>query len=217
MNTVDLALARPGRRAEPPTAKIVRDLNEADLAARRLVPAAKPAPLQSLRDSHHHLARTLASDVSDTEASAITGYTPNRISILKNDPAFKELLEFYRKQQTGLFETVQDRFTALMLDCVSVIQERVEKDPDAITLSELRETAKFASGPAGYGPMTKSLNVNMNIDYASRLSEARKRSSPQPSDARLIEGVALPAKVEPQAAGEVPGKASPAVISEDEE
>ena len=89
----------PGRQPKPLTAEFVRDLTESDLTIPATVPTTSP-PLNKIRDRHHALARVLATGTSEGEASIVTGYSLSRISILKADPQFQQLLDFYRDTST---------------------------------------------------------------------------------------------------------------------
>src|SRR6185369_4039412 len=60
---------------------------------------AQPRPqnvVQTLRDSHHRLARAVAMGLSNAEAVVVTGYSINRVSMFRQDPAFKELVAHKR-------------------------------------------------------------------------------------------------------------------------
>ena len=74
--------------------EIQRPLAPEDLAMLQLAPTKQPS-LKKIRDSHHALARTLASGISNIDASRITGFDQTYISIMKADPAIQELLSFY--------------------------------------------------------------------------------------------------------------------------
>lgn len=135
-----------GRRPTPVSVHFVRELTGAD-AAMLLEPAplgARPPSILQLRNSHHQLARVLAEGVAHEEASAITGYSSSRISILLDDPMFAELVEYYRENKTAQFIDVQKRLAAFGMSCVDELQERLESDPNKFTRKELKEMAEFA-------------------------------------------------------------------------
>src|SRR5262245_47529587 len=77
-----------GRAAKPVFAQVTRPLREADLALLSSERGIQPVALKRITERHHALARCLATGMSATEASIVTGYSPSRISILKDDPAF---------------------------------------------------------------------------------------------------------------------------------
>ncbi len=113
----------------------------------------------------------------DVEASAVTGYDPSRISILKRDPSFAELLEHYRRCENSLEADFVDRTQRLANSVVNEIADRLE-DPDrvaAMTEQTLLEVAKFAAGHSGHAPIARNVNVNVNAGLGDRLAAAAKR------------------------------------------
>ena len=123
-----------------------RDLDASDLGL-ILNPPPKgtlTSPLARLRNTHHMLARLLAEGRGNAEASLITGYSPSRISILRNDPAFASLMEYYSTQVEAKYLDVHERLAALGLSTIDELQERLESDPDSFKNRELMELAEFA-------------------------------------------------------------------------
>src|SRR5688572_13701509 len=58
-----------------------------------------PPVIQKLKDNHHAIARYLASGRTVHETAELTGMTPQRVGDLeRTDPAFGELLAYYRDQ-----------------------------------------------------------------------------------------------------------------------
>jgi hypothetical protein len=151
-----------------------RELGEADLVA-----AAGPKtghlqanPIKALRDHHHQLARLLASGVPNVEAAAITGYSQSRISILKGDPSFRELLAYYRELKKEIFVDAQQRLAHLGLSAAAELQERLEDAPKSFSHRELNEIMRDtldrsgqvanprsgALAPGGAAPVSLTVN-----------------------------------------------------------
>jgi len=141
-----------------------------------------PSLMKRLSERHHALARNIASGMPDYEAAAITGYSPSRISILKSDPTFKELVHFYREKVDAKYADLHERLAGLSLDAARILQERMEEAPEKITDGHILEIMKSGADRTGYGPATRS-DVNVNVNIADRLQAARKRVA-----ARTIEG-----------------------------
>lgn len=174
---VSLAPRTRGRATAPVEIELVRELTQGDLAllaSEREIPVA-PTLIAKLRDRHHSLARVLAQGMSDSEASAITGYDPSRISILKNDPTFKALLMDYRRIEDHLQADFQERTSVLATTAIANMQDALEDDESPLPVSMVLEIAKFAADRTGHAPVTKTFNVNANVDLGSRMGAARKR------------------------------------------
>jgi hypothetical protein len=154
----DLGSAR-GRRPKELIFTIVRSLTEDDLGALQAPSAlgSAPIPIQALRASHHQLAQLLAQGRPDTEISLITGYSASRISILKSDPTFSELLASYRNVREKVFVDTLERMKVLGLSTLDELQERLESAPEKWSNRELMEMAElmlkpqFPTAGSGFG------------------------------------------------------------------
>ena len=164
----------PGRKAMPLTAEFSRELTPLDLT----IPAteiSKPSPIKRLRDSHHAAARYFALGHANHEVAAITGYTEARLSILQGDPTFKELVEFYRANGNAKVAELRDRMLTVGLDALSVIQDRLDENPEEFKNTELRELARDMADRTGNGPQSSSVNVNLNGELSDAMALARQR------------------------------------------
>lgn len=134
-----------GKRATPIVLEYVRDLNEGDLEMILNPPpkGIETSPLMKLRNTHHQLARLMAEGRPQAECSLITGYCPSRISILKNDPAFKELVAYYQTQAEAVYLNVHERLAALGMSTIEELQERLESDPERFTNKELMDLGEL--------------------------------------------------------------------------
>lgn len=205
---------------------VSRALSPADLAS---LLNGHPAPKQSLRrirDSHHAMARLVAEGRPGTEISALTGFTPSSISILKNDPAFAELVAFYRAEQRDAYASLADRMALLSLDTIQELQDRLANAPETFSIDDLQEQVKLLADRTGHGPQSRSDVRVTHVGFAERLEEARRRAE----GAKLIEH--SPAEDGPRArpvdsaeaspagalsaGGSVPGADPPVEISEHE-
>ena len=141
MNLLNLNIAKmagPGRLPLPLDAEYVRDIEEADLALMAIQPLGSvPPALKRITDRHHSLARLLAAGVPDNEAALITGYDISRVSILKNSPAFQELLALYQAETKREFTTTLEHMAGIARDAALILRERMEENPDRFTNNEL--------------------------------------------------------------------------------
>jgi hypothetical protein len=97
------------------------------------------------------------------------------VSILKDDPAFQELLEFYREEKDRAFRSVQDKLAGIASDALDELQTRIEDEPDKFTVTQLLALLTTAADRSGNGPASSTTNLNVNVGLADRLEEARKR------------------------------------------
>lgn len=142
LDGIAIASAR-GRQAAPLAISVKRELTIADKEELEH-PSPKGTeiqPLAKLRHTHHMAARLLAEGRPPGEVALVTGYSNSRISILQQDPAFAELVEYYRTQVTTAYVNVHERLAALGLATVDELQERLEADPESFKNRELMDLA----------------------------------------------------------------------------
>lgn len=164
-----------GRQTKALHAEVVRELTQSDLALLATERGITPTHVQRITDRHHALARCLASGMSATEAGLCTGYTGSRISVLRGDPSFENLIEFYRADRGAEVLDLQAKFTALAKDATTEIQERLELEPASFGLDQLLDTVKLAADRSGNGPQSKTTNLNVNVNLGDRMKAARER------------------------------------------
>lgn len=173
-------LAPPGQRPgpdqvrtrgairQPLFAEYERDLTEADLEALASIPRGSAAPtLVSIRASHHSLARCLAAGMTPQQAGLVTGYSPSRISILQNDPAFTALVADYKREAQSVFADLGQRMAGLSLDAMDLLQERLSEHPESFTIPVLLELVKTFADRTGHGP-GQDVNVRVSSDLIDR-------------------------------------------------
>jgi hypothetical protein len=113
--------------------------------------------------------------MSLAEASAITGYDISRISILRGDPQFKELMSHYQGMAEAGLAQFQDRAITVAITALNNIQEMLEDDESPLPASVQLEVIKVAADRAGHAPVAKSVNVNVNHDLGARMRAAQQR------------------------------------------
>lgn len=149
-----IALGRQGARRGRAEATMfyVRDLDESDREElENPTPTGREfgynsmngAGLKRLRHTHHLLAMVLAEGASHSQASALTGYSPNTINLLNQDPAFKDLIAHYRTATMAEFEDIRRRAASLGLSFLDELQERLEETPETFTNKEVKECASM--------------------------------------------------------------------------
>lgn len=170
----------------PLIAQFDRLLTEEDLGDLEERQTKAPALLR-LSSRHHRLARMLAEGFSPGEAAIATGYVSSRVSILQDDPSFKELVSFYRAKVEEQFVGLQGRLADLAETAAGMLQERLEDGSDVDT-DELMKIIALGADRTGHGPSSTQKH-NVVFDFGSRLDAARTRL-------KQIEGVAVEVKDE---------------------
>ena len=140
---------------------------------------------QKLRESHHMIARFAALGLDNTEVGTRTGYSRERVGVLLDSPAMKELVAKYRakidetyvKQVDTFFELATGNMLAAerhIADTIAELDEQNELLPVRTALAISRDAAdRF-----GFGKHTSQTNTNIN--FAAKLEAAIARSGKGP-------------------------------------
>jgi hypothetical protein len=167
--------------AGPPVTKeplYIRDLTAEDIQSlsKRAAYGSQQGQLtQKLRAPHHTLARLIAEGKKHPQCALITGYTVEYIVMMERDPAFKELVAYYKDNVVEAYANVHERLAELGGLAMDILKERMS-DPEQVkkmTPGALREIMNDAldrsvapskvnqggfSGGGHDGP--KTLNIN---------------------------------------------------------
>ena len=133
------------RKGRPSTVlfEVVRGVAPDDLPAIAQGVVPTQFSLMKLNTTHHEVARLLALGKTRTEVALISGYTPEYVGKLQDDPAFAELLEFYARSREEIFLDAADRMQKLGIATLDELQARLV-DPDHKWANrELMELAKI--------------------------------------------------------------------------
>lgn len=159
----------------PLTAEVVGPLTREDVAAAQRPRGSKAPAIKRLSDRHHSVARSIAAGMAMHEVAAVHGMSASRISILKDDPSFKELVEFYREKTDAAYADMHERLAGLSLTATAELAERLDDEPEKFSAQALMDIVKLGADRTGYGPASKNTQVNINVNLADRLEAARKR------------------------------------------
>lgn len=170
------SLTSPGRPPAKVETSLRRALRPEDLMLMATSERAVPVlPLKTLTERHHRLARLLAAGSKPGEAAIICGYEPARVSNLQTSPAFQELIAFYRDIKDQEFASTFEQLAGLAHDATMKLREKLEDPEEDLTIGQLLEIGKFAADRSGLGPSSKT-TTEVNVNFASRLDEARRRA-----------------------------------------
>lgn len=150
-----------------------RELKATDVLGLGARARVQPEPIARVSMRHHALAKCIALGMSSHEASLSTGYCIARISILKGDALFQELVEFYREQTVDAFKANSEGLHGLTSEALGEIRRRLEDEPDKISTRELVSIAQLAADRSGHGP--QSTHVSVDISLSERMQRARER------------------------------------------
>jgi hypothetical protein len=139
--------------------------------------------IKALRHTHHRLAQMLAVGVDETVAAKLCNYSISRVSILKADPAFAELLAHYSDEVKEEWADFVGTAADLSMDFLQELQKRLDENPEQFSISALNEVLKTLADRTGHAPVTKTQNVNVNLNLGDKLRMARERAN-----AAYIEG-----------------------------
>jgi len=164
-----------GRRAAVRVTRI-RELTRAEVDG--LTERPKLPVVQRIRDTHHMVARLFAMGLSNTEVAARTGFSVNRVSMFRTDPAMENLTIEYRVNlvdpavAAGLQEFAQlgsknlVTFQRMMSDHLEELEEVGER-PSLRDM--IAGTADLADR---FGFPKRSINTQVNLDFATQLDKA---------------------------------------------
>lgn len=134
--------------------------------------------LAELRDSHHLVARLVASGLRFEEVAERSGYTIASVYRFNIDPAFNELVAQYRKIVEGDFREELDEYGKLLLTnrmkAERRLADRLDDDEATISTRDLITVSRDAADRTGYGKHSTQLSAK--VDVATLLEEARARS-----------------------------------------
>lgn len=175
-------LGRNPHRA--PVDELITEMGELDdthvEAARAYFAAAVPLGIatpniKSIRHTHHRLAQMLAIGVNEGVAAKLCNYSITRVSILKSDPAFKELLAYYADNAEDQWADFVSTAANLSMDFLQELQRQLDETPEKFTPSSVMAAIQLLADRTGHAPVSKSVNINVNTDVAQRLRSAQER------------------------------------------
>ena len=184
VDDLGVVLMRKGATQQPipigqPTPLAAKDLER--LKDPRFV-ATSP---QTLRDSHHMIARLAAMGLRIFQIAERTGYSYQRVRALLDSPAMEELVAQYRRKVDEEFVEGADAFFSLatqnMLAAERHIADHIAELDQTGELLPVRTALAISRDAAdrfGYGKKTQNLNIN--VDFAAQLERAIQRSGKGP-------------------------------------
>jgi hypothetical protein len=175
-----MTLQRGHTTAAIPEITGIRSLARADLSV--LLEKRPKTELKSITDKHHRIARAVAAGLSNIDVAAICGITANRVAMLKASPTFIELAAHYRGIATADFVQSTDSYLEVLLanklKAEVMLGDKLDAAIDGdefLPTRDLMAIARDAADRTGHGKV--QTNMNVNVDFASKLEAARRRSA----------------------------------------
>lgn len=164
------------------TCEIIRPVTASDISLLSVPEPSKPEPLKKIREAHHKLAAMIACGATGRDIQEATGYSYSRISILKADPTFQQLVSHYEGvRDAALVAEVQDYASKLLTGAhlaLDLMIETMRDNPDSLSPDTKKDYAEFFADRTGFGKQTKSLNASVNLNsYAEQIAEGRRRAA----------------------------------------
>lgn len=185
------ALPRGRRSARRTPPSYVRDIGVEDIPTilyGAKAPNVSKRPLERARHTHHLAARLLAEGRKVYEVAEISGYTPQRISDLQNDPTFQELVEHYKAQTEAKWMNVHERLATLGIAMTEEIQQRLDEKPEGFSNEELRKWTETLLDRSGNGPSaTRNVNVRSQTVSLQLIEQIKREVSDEQTNVKLLQ------------------------------
>ena len=135
--------------------------------------------VRKIRSAHHRVAAGLAARYTAVEVARHTGYAVSTVYTLKQNPAFKELIEHYRaKADERGFNELQVRSEATAIRLLDEIDERLDGDKaEKIPFATVGDLAIKMLDRAGQSPIKRSENRNLNLTMSGETLDRIRRDA----------------------------------------
>lgn len=198
------------RKATPPKILVARPLTREDLV--HLNAPRATHRVAAFRETHHRLARLVASGLRIEQVLEISGYSYQRLYTLRQDPAFQELIAQYKARADEKVNEIVDETEATAVSNMRRMERMVEAHLDEADASGELLPLKTLSGLISdrmdrFGYSKKSVNLNLNATLANKLEAAIERSG----KAKVIEGRVQPTPETPRVLSQSPKSSAPVV------
>lgn len=177
MEGLDLKTVRTRGRAEKtPPILGMGELTSEQLAAREAREAGiKPSHLGRLSARHHEIARAVASGDRTSEIAARFGITASRVSILKQDPAFQDLVAAMQAQRTVSDDAEVRIVAGIRNEALILLWDRLENEGEEIDTETLLKVVTVTADRSGMAPKRVE-EKNVTFNFGDRLEAARQRA-----------------------------------------
>lgn len=136
-----------------------------------------PTNMSKIREKWHNVARLVSKGMTHRLVASITGYDPNYLSVLLNNPAMQELVEMYRIQAGSAAEVITEKLRTVGGKALEKLAEKI--DADGLNANELIQASKLGLDRSGHGPSSSTTHVAEvhHVDHAALMEQMRKARS----------------------------------------
>lgn len=157
---------------------LVKPFSADDLSTLSVAQPAAPV-LKQIRDHHHRLAWMVAKGMRTGEIAKILGMSISRVSILKSDPAFRQLVEAYRKRCDEIEEEEFRDVTAIRAHneflALQEVNDRLEHAPETFSVRDLIDIAADNADRNGNPKLSRTHSTNVSYNLADALAASQRR------------------------------------------
>lgn len=134
---------------------------------------------QSIKRRHHRLAMLLAAGtMSDAQCALACNLHPNSVSLMKQDPLFRELLVMYSDGVTAEFQDAVSEMSELAEDILGRIRDIMDNSPEQLSISDMTKLLPILTDRTGNGPTSNINNRNVSLNLNSRdLADAKANAA----------------------------------------
>lgn len=180
------------------------------------------AIIDTLRESHHSIAKMYAAGMPEGVICRRTGYTTRRLNYLWRSPSFQQLIQDYKAEVFEKINADTDAWAELAVSngvaAERHINDRIAMLDEANELLPLRDAMAIAGDAKDrFGYSKRVTQTNINVDIAVKMDKAIERSARVRSPPIQIEGhateVSIPHKTPPQRSVSLQEEAQPVAVS----
>ena len=128
-----------------------------------------------LNERHRAIARAWIAGKTPEQLAQEFKISKTYLWKLRKDPRMVEYMEHLSSRVENEFATFHERMGSFSEAIITELRERFEKTPEQFSNSFLKDLMEAFADRTGFGPSSKTTNVNVNVDLAQRLEQARRR------------------------------------------
>src|SRR5215831_2030718 len=180
----------PGKPPKRLEIGAIREISTGEISS---TPRGKAPALKRIRDNHHNIARAFARGLRPSDVSQVFAMSISRVSVLRNDPMFNELVEFYRQEIDDGPIGIESEMRENMGEFHRLITDQLQESRETGVPIPLRTLITgFGDLADRVGYAKRSVQVNVDVSFAARLDRAIARSKTKTIEGKPEKILVLP-------------------------